>query len=303
MKALRILQWGAPVQLEEIAVPKIAPDEMLVRVHAASLNPADLAVVTGYFQNMLTVPMTPGSDFAGEVVEVGDQVEHVKAADAVYGMIPYRGGTFAEYVVAKIAEVAPKPTTLDFVHAAAVPMTALTAWQALFDVAHLQAGERVLILGAGGSVGSFAVQFAKEQGAEVIGIASAKDIPFLQQDLGLDQVVEYQAFEQMVADVDVVFNTANHDFSTRAYNVLKPGGRLVSIVGQPPEEAAERLGIYATMHYAGPSSEQLTTIAALIDAGKVKVRVQQTFPLSEGQAALDLKQKGKTSGKFVLSIV
>src|SRR2546426_107531 len=166
MKALRILQWGAPVQLEEIPVPKIAPDEMLVRVHAASLNPADLAVVTGYFQNMLTVPMTPGSDFAGE--------------------------------------------------------------------------------------------FAKEQGAEVIGIASAKDIPFLQQDLGLDQVVEYQAFEQMVADVDVVLNTANHDFSTRAYNVLKPGGRLVSIVGQPPEEAAERLGIYATMHYAGPSSDQLT---------------------------------------------
>jgi NADPH:quinone reductase-like Zn-dependent oxidoreductase len=180
---------GQPVQLEDIPIPQPGDDDILVRVHAASLNPVDLSVASGRYQHMLTTPVTLGRDFAGEVVSVGSHAQQVQATDAVYGMIPFPEGTFADYVLAKASEVASKPARLDFAHAAAVPLTALTAWQALFDVADVQPGERVLILGAAGGVGSFAAQFAKKKGAVVIGTASAKDEAFLRQDLGVDQVI------------------------------------------------------------------------------------------------------------------
>ncbi len=217
MKAIRLLEWGQPVQLEDLPIPQSGDDDILVRVHAASLNPVDSTIASGRLQGMLTVPMTLGTDFAGEVVRVGSHVKHVQEASAVYGMIPFRGGTFAEYVLAKASEVAPKPARLDFVQAAAVPLTALTAWQALFDVAHLQAGERVLVLGAAGGVGSFAVQFAKRKGAVVIGTASSKkDEAFLRQDLGLDQVILPQEapFDDVVTHCDVVLNLADPALST-----------------------------------------------------------------------------------------
>jgi NADPH:quinone reductase-like Zn-dependent oxidoreductase len=305
MKAIRLLEWGHPVQLEDLPIPQPGDDEILVRVHAASLNPVDVTIASGLLQGMLTVPMTLGTDFAGEVVRVGSHVKHVHEASAVYGMIPMRGGTFAEYVLAKASEVAPKPARLDFVQAAAVPLTALTAWQALFDVAHLQAGERVLVLGAAGGVGSFAVQFARRKGAVVIGTASSqKDEAFLRQDVGLDQVILPQEtpFEEVVTNCDVVLNLADQALSTRAYRTLKPGGRLVSSVGEPPQEEAERLGIQASFFYAQPRVDQLREIAAWIDAGDIVVRLDSTFPLHQAQVALERKQREKTQGKIVLRI-
>ncbi len=305
MKAIRLLEWGQPVQLEDLPIPQSGDDDILVRVHAASLNPVDSTIASGRLQGMLTVPMTLGTDFAGEVVRVGSHVKHVQEASAVYGMIPFRGGTFAEYVLAKASEVAPKPARLDFVQAAAVPLTALTAWQALFDVAHLQAGERVLVLGAAGGVGSFAVQFAKRKGAVVIGTASSKkDEAFLRQDLGLDQVILPQEapFDDVVTHCDVVLNLADPALSTRAYRTLKPGGRLVSSVGEPPQEEAERLGIQASFFYTQPRVDQLREIAAWIDAGDIVIRLDSIFLLHQAQAALERKQREKTHGKIVLQV-
>lgn len=305
MKAVRLLEWGHPVQLEDLPLPEPGDDDILVRVHAASLNPVDLSVVSGRLQGMLAVPRTLGTDFAGEVVRVGSQIKHVQEASAVYGEIPLREGTFAEYVLAKASEVAPKPARLDFVHAAAVPLAALTAWQALFDVAHLQAGEHVLVLGAAGGVGSFAVQFAKRTGAVVIGaVSSQQDEAFLRQDLGLDQVILSQEvpFEEVVTNCDVVLNVADPALSTRAYRTLKPEGRFVSSVGEPPQEEAERLGIQASFLLAQPRVDQLTEIAAWIDTGDIVIRIDSLFPLHQAQAALERKQREKTHGKIVLQV-
>jgi NADPH:quinone reductase-like Zn-dependent oxidoreductase len=304
MKAVRILEWGEPVQVEDIPQPTPGNDEVLVRVRAAAINPFDLAVVAGHVQSMLSTPMTTGTDLAGEVVEVGADVTQLKPGDEVFGYIPFRGGAFAEYAVAKPNELTLKPCSLDYVQAAAVPLTALTAWQSLFDVAQLQSGERLLIHGAGGAVGSFGSQFAKEKGAYVIGTASAEKAPIVQE-AGVDQYINYQEerFEDVASDVDVVLITArSEDLVSRSYSVMKSGGRLVASSLRPSEEEAEARGFRASGIMTQPNADQLTTIAEMIDAGKVKVFVDHTFPLEEAQAAYDLVQTGKNVGKVVLTV-
>lgn len=301
MKAVRIHQWGDALQVEDIDVPTPAADEVLVRVHAAALNPVDSFIVAGYLQAMVSVPLTPGTDFAGEVVRVGADVTHVQAGDAVYGMIPMRGGAFAEYATPKGYEVARKPESLDYVHAASAPLAAMAAWQSVFDLAHVQSGERVLILGAGGSVGAFAVQFAKDKGAYVI----AADLPAkleLLHSLGADHVIDVSAtaFEVEAGGVDVVLNFASDTLVERAYSVLSEGGRYVTTLQQPAQEEAERRGIRSVAAFAQPSVDHLSQLAALIDAGKVKVWVQRTFPLDEAQEALEYRQSDTTPGKVVL---
>ncbi len=305
MKAIRVTQWGEPVQLEAIPQPTPGRDEVLLHVHAASINPVDVVIAAGSSQarNMLTLPITLGTDFSGEVVAVGTEVKHVQPGEAVYGMIPFRGGAFAQYSVVKANEVALKPTSLNDVQAATVPLPALTAWQALFDYAQLQKGERVLIHGAGGSVGSFAVQFAKEKGAYVIGTASGDKAAFVRS-LGVDQDIDYQAlpFDEVVHDVDVVLDTVGGDTLQHAYKVLKAGGRFVTTVGRPAQEEAEHHNVRVYGIFTQPNADQLTTIAELIDAGKVKVFVHRIFPLEEAQAALELHQKEKKRGKIVLAV-
>jgi NADPH:quinone reductase-like Zn-dependent oxidoreductase len=302
MKAVRIIQWGQPLQVEDIPQPQPASDEVLVRVRAASLNPVDRSVAAGYLQSMLSVPMTAGTDLAGEVVEVGAEVKHVRPGEAVYGMIPIRGGGFAEYAVTKANEVAPKPQSLDYVEAASVPLTALSAWQAL-DTAQLQRGERVLIQGAAGNVGRFAAQLAKEKGAFVIGTGSSENIAFLQE-LGVDQVINYQEqrFEEVVDQVDVVLDTVGGEVLQRSYESLKPGGRLITLVGQPSEEEAGRRGIQAFGQFTQPTTDHLTKIAELIDAGRLKVFISRSFPLEEAQAALEFSQQRNLTGKTVLIV-
>jgi NADPH:quinone reductase-like Zn-dependent oxidoreductase len=302
MKAVRINEWGQPVQIEEIPQPTPNNDEVLVRVRAASINPVDRSVIAGYLQSMLSVPMTAGTDFAGEVVAAGAQVTHVKPGDAVYGFVPIRGGTFAEYAVVKANEVALKPETLDYVQAAAVPLVALTAWQALFDLAQLQSDERVLIHGTTGGVGSFAVQFAKEKDVYVIGTGSPEKVAFGQA-LGVDQYINYQEqrFEEVVRDVDVVLDTVGGDSVERAYAVLKPGGRLVTTAAQPSqEEAPHDIRVYGA--FTQPTVNHLAMMAELIDTGKVKVFVSRIFPMEEAQAALALAQQRETPGKVVCTI-
>ncbi len=303
MKAVRVNQWGQPVQVEEIPQPTPQRDEVLVRVRAASLNPVDVYSVAGMLQAMQQLPFIPGTDFAGEVVAVGSEVKHVKPGDAVYGMIPLRGGVFAEYAAPKGNEVAQKPESLDYVQASAVPLTALAAWQTLIDSAQVKSGERVLIHGAAGSVGSFAVQLAKDRGAYVI----ASDLPgreALLQELGADEIInaQTQRFEDAVGKVDVVLNYASPDLLERSYSVLKPGGRYATTVGQPDQEQAERLGIRSTGIVTQPTIDHLTQLARLIDAGKLKVFIERTYPLEEAQAALEYRQTGTAKGKVVLTL-
>lgn len=302
MKAARINEWGQAINIEDIPEPTPNSDEVLVRVHAASLNPLDSVIHAGYLQFMLSVPMTLGTDFAGEVIRVGANVKHVSPGDAVYGMTPLRGGAFAEYALAKSHEVAIMPQTLSYVQSAAVPLAALAAWQSLFDLAQVQSEERVLILGAGGNVGAYVIQLAKAKGIYVIGCDLPEKVSFMQE-LGADQVIDVQAqsFEDVVDKVDVVLNFANADLFASAYNVLNSGGRYVSAFMQAEQEEAERRGIRSFGLATEAKADQLLQIAELIDTGKLKVFVNSTFAFKDVQTALEYRQQNTKSGKVVLT--
>ncbi|HEX8600596.1 MAG TPA: NADP-dependent oxidoreductase [Chloroflexia bacterium] len=305
MKAVRINEWGQPAQVEDIPTPTANNDEVLVRVRAAGVNKVDWTVAEGYLQGMLTAPLTLGTDFAGEVVEVGADVTRFKPGDEVYGFVlPGQGGSFAEYVAVKESVVALKPKSLDFVEAAGVPLVGMTAWQLLFDVGQVQPGERVLIHGAGGGVGTFATQLAKNHGAYVIGIAGEDKAEHLRR-LGIDEHHNGQ-FEEVVRDIDVVIDTVGGDTPQRSYDVLKDGGRLgTSATMLAPEEVqaqADSRGIRASGIWAMSNAEQLAQLAELVDAGKVKVFVDSTYPLEEVQAALDRVKGGHLTGKVVLVV-
>ncbi len=302
MKAVWITEWEKPVQIEELPQPSPANDEVLVLVHAASVNPMERVIAAGYAKSMFTVPMQLGRDFAGEVVAVGSDVQHVKPGDAVYGM-SVNQATFAEQAVVKAHGVALKPKSLDYVQAAAVPTVGLSAWQTLFNLAKLKSGERILIHGAGGGIGSFAVQLAKATGAHVIGHAKSDKAEFVKQ-LGADEFIDAdsQRFEDVVGTVDVVLDTVGGEMVERSFNVLKPGGRFVTTAAMLPENAGKDKGIVAMGTFTQPTVEELTKLAEAIDAGKVKVFVHRTFPLNETQAALFSKPEDGASGKVVVKV-
>ncbi len=309
MKAIRIHTYGGPEALvyEDAPRPTPAAGEVLVKVHATSLNPVDRFTRAGYLQGMVdfTLPFIPGLDLAGVVEAVGNNVSTVAVGDAVYGYSNMmRQGAYAEYAVVSAGEIAPKPTSVDFVTAAAVPLVALTAWQGLFDVGGLQAGQTVLVHGAGGGVGSFAVQFAVAKGARVLGTAGSDKIALLR-DLGVAEAIDYTTtrFEDVVRDVDVVLDTVGGELLERSLAVLKPGGILVTSVGQPDAEAATARGVRASGMMAQANPTQLTEIAGLIDAGSVKPVVSTVLPLAEASQAHAMLEAGHTRGKIVLRVV
>jgi NADPH:quinone reductase-like Zn-dependent oxidoreductase len=306
MKAIRIHQYGGPEVLAQVEMQRPAPgaNEVLIKVKAASVNPFDWKVRAGYMKDMLPLifPATLGLDVSGTVEEVGPGVARFKRGDEVYVSLEVEaGGGYAEYVVAKETIVARKPATLSHVEAAAVPVAGLTAWQTLFEVAQLRAGQKVLIHAAAGGVGNFAVQFAKAKGAHVIGTASSKNQAFLGE-LGVDQAVDYQKtrFEDVVPDADVVLDTIGGDTQERSFKALKKGGILVSIVQPPSQELATKYGVRALFYGGHPSSSNLAEIAKLIDAGKVKTVVETVLPLAEARRAHELSQSGHGRGKIVL---
>jgi NADPH:quinone reductase-like Zn-dependent oxidoreductase len=291
---------------EEIPQPQPATDEVLIRVHAASVNPVDWKIREGFGQDFFghQLPLILGCDLAGVVEVVGDSVTKFQPGDAVYGYVNLRRcGAYAELAIAPESEVTLKPTSLDFVQAAAVPVGALTAWQALFDIAHLEAGQTLLVHAAAGGVGSMAVQLAKIKGCQVIGTASARNAEFLQ-DLGVDTIIDYQTtrFEEVAQDVDVVFDTIGGETQMRSFSVLKPGGVLVSAVSSPTESVGAAAGIQVAMVSVQPSATQLSEITALIDSGRLKPFVETVLPLNEAQRAHDLSQTGRTRGKIVLQV-
>ena len=306
MKAVRVNGWGQPVQLEDVPQPKNAGDEVLVRVHAASINPFDAFVQAGYMQGMVSSPLTLGTDFSGEVVEAGSEVKNLKTGDSVYGLVPMHSGSFAEYLVAKGNEVTCKPETLSFVEAAGVPLASLAAYQSLFDLGQAKKGERVLVIGAAGAVGGCAIQLAKELGAYTYGVDVPERAGFVH-DLGVDRFIDTKAerFEDVVGTVDLVLDYVGGDNLQRSYSVLKPGGRYVtSLILTPAQvEETERRGFSAKGLGTQARVDHLDDLGRRIDSGKLKIFINRTFPLNEVQAALDFRLKTTNPGKIVLTMM
>jgi NADPH:quinone reductase-like Zn-dependent oxidoreductase len=309
VKAIRIHEYGGPEVFvyEDAPRPEPAAGEVLVKVHATALNPVDRFTRAGYLQGManFTLPFIPGLDLAGVVEAVGEGVTTVAAGDAVYGYSNMmRQGAYAEYAVVSAGEIAPKPASLDFETAASVPLVGLTAWQGLFGVGGLQAGQTVLIHGAGGGVGSLAVQFARAKGAQVLATAGSDKLALLR-DLGVAAAIDYTTtrFEDVARDVDVVFDTVGGDLTERSLAVLKGGGIYVTPAGQPDAEVAAARGVRASGMMAQANPADLAEIASLIDAGTVKPVVSTVLPLAEARQAHELLEAGHTRGKIVLRVV
>lgn len=317
MKAVRIHAFGGPevLQLEDVARPVPAADEILLQVYASGVNPVDWAIREGgnaALRAHLTLPMTLGWDAAGVVAAVGSAVTGFQPGDAVYGEPNFPGdGSYAEYCAARASQFALKPRSLGFTEAAGVPLAGLTAWTALFEHGKLQAGQRVLIQGASGGVGGFAVQFAKAQGAYVIGTASAGNLDHVRE-LGADEVIDYrsQKFEELVRDLDLVLEASplrDNAERVKAISVLKAGGTFVTVnLDHPFDEAVHaalvRQQARGELSNNQPRQEWLQEIAQLIDAGKVKVYISKVFPLEQVAEAHRESQTWHVRGKLVLQI-
>ncbi|MGX1885683.1 NADP-dependent oxidoreductase [Streptomyces sp. NPDC055287] len=307
MRAVTQKSFGGPEVLETVDVGRPAPltGEVLVKVHAAAVNPVDVAVRSGALPLLGEPPFGVGWDISGVVEEVGPGAGF-EVGDEVYGMpfFPRAANGYAEYITAPSSHLARKPASLDHVHAAAVPLAALTAWQGLVRAADVKKGDRVLIQRAAGGVGHFAVQIAKARGAHVIAVAGPDRRDFLT-GLGADEIIDYRTtdFTTAVKDADVVLDSlAQGDLSL---GVLRPGGVLISILEHHDAELAARVEA-AGRRFAGilvePDSEALEAIAELVDAGRVRPYVEETFPLEEAGKAHELVASGHVQGKIVLTV-
>ncbi|MGW0962178.1 NADP-dependent oxidoreductase [Streptomyces gelaticus] len=307
MRAVFQKSFGGPEVLEVVETerPKPLPGEVLVKVHASAVNPVDVFVRSGAFPLLGEPPFGVGWDISGVVEEAGPGARF-EVGDEVYGMpfFPRAATGYAEYVAAPSRQVARKPASLDHVHAAAIPLAALTAWQGLVQAAGVKEGDRVLIHRAAGGVGHFAVQIAKAHGAHVIAMASPARHDFVR-GLGANEVIDYRTtdFTEAVKDADVVFDsTAQGDLSL---GVLRPGGVLISIVEHADPKLAVRVKA-AGRRFAGISVEPdyaaLEAIADLVDAGLIRPHVEETFPLEEARKAHELVASGHVQGKIVLTV-
>jgi NADPH:quinone reductase-like Zn-dependent oxidoreductase len=308
MKAVRIHSYGGPQVLVEENAPRPKPSsgEVLIEVNAAGVNPIDWKVREGYAKEWLRhkLPLILGWDVSGVIKELGSGVKGFKKGDEVYGKLDTgRDGAYAEYAVSHFENIALKPRTLDHVHAAAIPIAALTAWQSLFDLANLSAGQTVLIHAAAGGVGHFAVQFSKWKGARVIGTASARNEEFVKK-LGAYMVIDYttKIFEDEISGVDCVLDTQGGEVLDRSLRVLKKSGIVVSTLSEPSAEDISRYGVRSSHVLARADSRQLTQIAELIDKGDVRPVVETVLPLAEARRAHEMSQTGHVRGKIVLKI-
>lgn len=306
MKTIRIHSFGdaSVLTTEDVPRPKPKNNQVLIRVEAASVNPIDYKIRPGSFTpSKIELPTTLGRDVAGTIEEIGRNVAGFELGDEVIAFLSKHSGGYAEYALAEENEIAPKPETVDFVTAAAVPLAAITAWQGLFDHGRLEEGQQVLIHGAAGGVGLFAVQFAKVCGATVIATGRADDLDLLHE-LGADQTIDYQAerFEDHVEEVDLVLDLVGGETQDRSWNVLREGGQLVSTLQQPSEEKARQHKATGKVFMAQARAEQLRTIGRLIDEGSVRVRVEKILPLEQVREAHECMEHEHTQGKIVLTV-
>ena len=308
MRAIQIQEFGDPkvLRVQEVSIPVPGPGELLVRVHAAAVNPVDTSIRAGRAGGLsgASLPYVPGFDVSGTVTAIGSGVDVFEVDDEVFAMVNLRrGGTYAEYVIILENEAAHKPARVSHAEAAAIPLVALTAWQALFEVAKLQPGQTILIHAGAGGVGSIAVQLAKWRGARIIATASDYNHDFLR-GLGVDVPVDYrtQNFENFASDVDVVLDPIGGDTQVRSLQTLKEGGILVSIVGLTSEGRNPSRNVRATSILVQPNSGQLSEIGGLIQNGIINPIVSYRFPLEQAPLAHEQSQTRRTRGKIVIEI-
>lgn len=302
MKAIQIKEYGDENVLNYTDVDRPEPkaDEILVKIKAAAVNPVDIKIRNGKGKTFgMTLPLILGADFAGNVEKIGSNIKKFKTGDAVYGKILI--GCYAEYVIVKETELGKIPKNIDYIKAGSLPMGTLTAWQAIFDSAHLKNGQRILVHGASGNVGSMAVQLAKAKGAYVIGTASANNEGFVR-NLGADEFIDYKSedFETIARDMDVVFDPIGGDTHKRSYQVLKQNGVLVSLVQKPSEELMKQYHVQAKIMASHPNPEQLEEITQMVEKGQIKTDVAKVFPLSQAKEAQKLSQDRNVRGKIIL---
>jgi NADPH:quinone reductase-like Zn-dependent oxidoreductase len=309
MKAVRIHAFGGLEELVYENAPKPAPGpgDVLVRVHAAGVNPVDWKIRRGDLKDHLhhRLPLILGWDMSGVVEAVGGGVTTFQPGDEVLGRPdPSRDGAYADYIVVRAAELGRKPAPLDHLRAAGLSLAGLTAWQALFDVAGLAEGQSVLVHAASGGVGSVAVQLAKWKGARVFGTASESNQAFLKQ-LGVDTAIDYKKtrFEDVAREVDVVIDTIGGDTQRRSWATLKKGGILVSLVQPPVEEDARRAGVRAAGLFAQSKPDQIERLAAMVVDGTLHLHVDKVLPLDQARDAQAISESHRALGKIVLKVV
>lgn len=310
MRAISQDELGGPEVLHEVElpIPKPGPSQILIRVHAAGMNPTDWKH-RGHRAFLPAPPFVLGWDVSGVVEEVGIGVTLFKPGDEVFGMLPYPFGVgaHAEYVLAPTRAFAPKPGSIDHVQAGAIPLAALTAWQALIDTARVGPGDRVLIHAAAGGVGHMAVQIAKARGAYVIGTASAPKHEFVRS-LGADEMIDYHAvdFAEATSDIDIVLDTIGGDYQARSLQTMKPGAILVSTIPIPVKgmfEQAAAQGMRIENILVEADQAGMLAVAELVESGQLSATIAGTFPLEEAAEAHEVLQGNRTAGKLVLTLV
>lgn len=310
MKAARLTDYGGKGSITVVDnAPKPAPkeDEVLVEIHAAAVNPFDWKVREGHMQEMsnLPLPATLGGDFAGVVAEVGKEVSGFEVGAQVYGQAGALSGhgSFAEFAPVKASSLALKPKGVDFAHAAALPLTGVSAYQALVEHAGLKSGQKVLIHGGAGGIGSYAIPLAKHLGAYVTTTAAAEDADYVK-GLGADEVIDYknQDFSTLIKDYDAVYDTVGGDTYRKSYQVLKPGGVIVSMLEQPDEDLEQQYKVHAVAQFTRVTTKRLNELTKLVEQEAISPRIDKTFTLDETDDALEYLKTSHHRGKVVIRI-
>jgi NADPH:quinone reductase-like Zn-dependent oxidoreductase len=310
MRAAQLTQYGGQDAVQfttEAPTPEVTPGHILVKVAAASINAIDWKIREGMMQQMAPVdfPATLGGDLAGTVEEIGEGTEGFTIGQEVYGQTnPFSGhGSFAEYSLIPAGNLAPKPQSTNLEQAAALPLTAVSAYQALAETLNLQPGQKILIHGGAGGIGSFAIQLAKHLGTYVATTAAADDLEFVRQ-MGADEAIDYtsQKFEEIINGYDAVFDTVGGQTLEKSYQVLRAGGQLVSMAGAPNEELAATHHITASAQQTRVTTDRLQKVAELVDQGILTPAIDKTFPLEQTAEALEYMRAGHHRGKVVINV-
>jgi NADPH:quinone reductase-like Zn-dependent oxidoreductase len=310
MKVAQLIQYGGleAIKINEVEMPQVQDESLLVEVHAAGVNPFDWKIQNGYMKDFipLNLPITLGGDFSGVVLEVGKAVVEFKKGDEVYGqanVLAGGSGSFAQNLLTKPSLVAKKPTKLNFIEAGSLPLVGSSVIQALQEHIKLEKGQKILIHGGAGGIGSIAIQIAKQIGAHVATTVSADDLDYVKK-LGADEIINYktQKFDEILKDFDAVFDTVGGDTTNRSLTVLKNGGIIVSM-GQPADEQmAKEKNISVIAQMSKVSTQSLNQLSELIDKGFITVNVEKTFSLDEAALALDYLKNSPPQGKVVIAI-
>jgi alcohol dehydrogenase len=310
MKAITAHEFGGPevLQIEEIDKPVPKENEVLIEVHASSLNPVDVKSIRkdSNYKSAIHLPITPGMDVAGIVERVGKDIANIQVGDKVFGqasVLRNGSGAFAEYAVTTEDSIALMPVNLNFVEAASVPLAACSAYQAIIEHIQLKRNQKILIHGGSGGIGSFAIQLARYIGAYVATTAAKEGIPFASE-LGADEVIDYEhdMFEKKLQDYDAVFDTVGGATYTKSYSVLKPGGVIVSMLSKPDVNLMKQHGVIAILEMTKINQKTLSEIADLIEQDFIKVKVSRTYSLHETRNAFKAKEEEKILGKIAIDV-